>query len=330
MDGRMVIRDELNLANDVVIAEAAAWLARLQGPGRTAAAEAAFKEWLEADPSHARAFGAATNVWEVLPAAATRARAKEIAASNPWRAPHRWQLAAVVASLTVLIVLAAGVTLNLQPATYTTAVGERRTLPLKDGSHVTLNTASSVMVEYTAASRLVRLQRGEALFEVAKDASRPFIVEAREKRVTALGTSFVVRLDDGRVSVTLLEGKVEVLQSSALHERARPAVLTPGERLVIEDNVHASTVVATLDRPRIEAVTAWQRGELMFDDVSLIDAVAEFNRYADVQVKVAGPVAGFRVSGVFTTRSPAEFADALAQLHGLKVDRKEGSIVMKP
>lgn len=318
----MVMRDEMDLAKNVVTAEAAAWLARLQGPGRTPAAEAAFKEWLEADPAHAHAFGAATDVWDVLPGAAKldtpAPRVQRARAPRVW-----WRFAA--ASVAVVIAVAGVLSLDRGPPSYTTAVGESRTIPLQDGSHVTLNTGTTMMVDFTATTRLVRMQRGEAMFEVTKDAARPFVVEAGGKRVTALGTTFIVRLDEDKVAVTLIEGKVEVVQAVA-SDGARIATLSKGER-VIAPQGKISTAAAVIDHPRIEAVTAWRRGEVMFDDVPLAEAVTEFNRYGEVHVRLADNALGdYRVSGVFSTRNPAEFADAIAQLHGFGVRRSGDAI----
>src|SRR5690606_28626324 len=91
-----------------------------------------------------------------------------------------------------------------------TGVGEQRTVTLEDGSRVSLNTATRLSLHFDRGVRRVRLQSGEALFEVARDPGRPFVVESGDRQVRALGTAFIVRRDAGRIAVTLMEGSVEV------------------------------------------------------------------------------------------------------------------------
>jgi transmembrane sensor len=161
----------------------------------------------------------------------------------------------------------------------------------------------------------VVLKQGEALFEVSHDAARPFVVEACKQFIRALGTKFVVRRDGDETRVTLLEGKVEVTGPMAAR-KAPLAVLTPGQRVTVTANAGAA-----LDTPSLEAVTAWRRGEVVFEDSSLIEAAEELNRYSDRRLIIADPaVATMRISGVFSTNDVGEVAKAIAELHGLKVE----------
>jgi transmembrane sensor len=311
----------MEAAGDVVTAEAAAWLARLQGPARTPAAESAFKDWLAADAAHARAFARVTDVWDVLPGAATYGQAK--ARPRPARAIS----VLVAASLAVLVIGGGLAGYLMRHPSYRTEMGEQRTVALADGTRVTLNTDSRLVVDYRPGERIVRLTRGEALFEVAKNPARPFIVQAGDEQVRALGTTFEVRTDHAKVAVTLIEGRVEVSKHPPGAASVRVAVLSPGERVVVRPD--APTSPAAIDRPKVEAVTAWRRGEVMFDDVSLADAITELNRYGDSHIVVADPaLAAIRVSGVFETHDPAEFADAMAQLYGLRVEHDGDQIAL--
>jgi transmembrane sensor len=321
MDGRLVMGAQTDIAADVTLAEAAAWLARLQGEGRTPATEAAFKDWV-AEPDHARAFARATETWEVIAGAALAGR--RATPARPRRAP------ALAAAALVLIVVGVGAGASvLRDPAYRTAVGQQQTLTLSDGTRVALNTDSRIVVDYRAGERRVRLERGEAMFEVAKNPRRPFIVQAGDEQVRALGTTFVVRRDAGRMSVVLIEGRVEVSPRPGRAEPSgRPAgttVLSPGERLIIK----AGAAIA-VDRPKVETATAWRRGEVMFDDASLGEAVAELNRYGGTPVAVSDPrLDGLRVSGVFKTQDPGEFAETVAQLHGLRVTHGEAEILLR-
>lgn len=309
-------------------AEAAAWLARLQGPHRTAASEAAFKAWLQADPANERAFEHASAIWDLLPGAAAAGAEPAIVfgAAVPPRQTRRRALQAMAAAVAGLLCLTGGYAWLQRDPTYSTDVGQQTVTLLEDGTRVALNTDSKLVVDYSDKERHVRLLRGEALFEVTKDARRPFIVSAGAEQVRALGTSFLVRRHADSVDVTLLEGKVEVTRTEeVLPAPVKIAVLAPGERLRVRPAAGAS-----LDRPNLEAVTAWRRGDAIFDDVPLIDAVAELNRYGRTQVIVGDPsLADLRVSGIFATRDVVEFARAMAVLHDLRIEHDGDSIVLR-
>jgi transmembrane sensor len=141
-----------------------------------------------------------------------------------------------------------------------------------------------------------------------------------------LGTTFTVRNDGRKVAVVLVEGRVEVTRQTPRQKKAVPVtVLAPGERLTVRADAGAA-----IDHPRVEAVTAWRRGEVMFDGASLIDAAAEFNRYGGTQVQVGDPaLAALRLSGVFQTHDPAEFARVAAELYDLQVDREGDRLVLR-
>jgi len=294
-------------------AEASAWVARLHGPNRDPAAERGFKAWLAADPAHSLAFDAVTEVWEGLPA---------VMGSAP--RPRQRRLAPVAAAL--LLTLASGIGaaawLTRDPV-YVTAPGEQKSIVLQDGSRVTLNTGTRLVIDYRRDARRLRLERGEALFQVAKNPQRPFIVDAGAERVRALGTVFMVRRDPAAVAVTLVEGHVSVTGDP---RRIAPTVLSPGQRLTL-----AAATAPSLDRPRLEAVTAWRHGEVVFNDATLGQAVAELNRYGGARLVIRDPrLAGLRVSGVFATNDAEEFASAVAALHGLEVRHEDDAIILDP
>jgi transmembrane sensor len=266
-------------------------------------------------------------VWEVIPGAArfsAPACAPAMVRSRARRAvPAR--LAAGIAFVAIVAALAWSV---LRQPSYTTAVGQQQIFTLEDGTRVSLNTNSKLRVAYRAHERRLVLERGEGLFEVAKEADRPFIVESGEQQVTALGTTFIMRKDLHALAVTLIEGKVAVARQRSSADRADAAltavILAPGQRVIVRDDAKPA-----LDTPALQTVTAWRRGEVIFDDASLRDAAAEINRYGTVRVVLATPaLAQLRVSGVFGTRDPQEFARAMAQLHKLSVRRESGEIVL--
>lgn len=201
---------------------------------------------------------------------------------------------------------------STEPVVYRTGVGERRVVKLPDGSIVTMNTSTRMAVAFTDGRRLIRLSRGQALFEVAHDAARPFTVEAADRQVTALGTIFEVRVDPGRVNVILFRGRVVVDRqpdagSGNDEVRVQPTILKPGQQFDVE--LGAPQKVATVD---VDRQSLWRTGFVEFDDETLGHAVAEMNRYASKPIVLDNDgVASLRVSGLFRTGSPDQFIDAV-------------------
>jgi transmembrane sensor len=211
-----------------------------------------------------------------------------------------------------------------RPVQYATDRGEQEVATLDDGSRISLNTDTALAVRYDEDVREVRLDHGEAMFEVAPNARRPFIVRAGPKTVRALGTSFIVRRTGSDVAVVLIDGRVAVDDTRPRPARRAPVILDPGERLTT-----VTGSLASIDRPSLDAATAWRRGQAVFDDARLAEAVAEVNRYGGPQIVIEDPrVASLRVSGVFATNDTAEFARAVATLHGLRLERREGELRM--
>ena len=195
---------------------------------------------------------------------------------------------------------------------YSTGIGERRTIKLADGTEVTLNTRTKLVVAYTAERRLVRLVRGQALFDVAHNRERPFTVEAVDRQITALGTMFEVRVGVGQVNVVLVKGRVVVDRvSEARNGYGAPSiqqtVLVPGQQFTAE--LGAPQRVTRVDTER---QLLWRSGFVEFDDEPLGRVVNEMNRYFTRPVTLANDnVASLRVSGVFQTNSPSKFVDLI-------------------
>lgn len=286
--------------------QAAAWLARLHGPNRTPQAESGFRRWLQADPRHGAAFELVTEVWDKA-GGVRRPLPRTIG-----RTSLRWLPAASAVAATVLLSVL-GTLLYMRDGAVETAIGEQRNLTLEDGSRIFLNTATRVEVQYDERARRIRLQQGEALFEVAPRSGRPFIVAAGDREVVALGTAFVVRKDPGRLAVTLVEGKVKVVPSDA-----RPVgdpVMIPGQRLIF-----SAGTAPRMDLPAIDKVIAWRQGQVVLDDAPLAEAIAEMNRYSTVALSIERPEAAhIRISGVFRAGDSGNFAKAVAATYRLTV-----------
>lgn len=233
----------------------------------------------------------------------------------------------VIGSLVAASVVAAvaGGYISLRP-TYATDVGQSFSTRLADGSQLTLDTDSQVRVRFSGSERRIELLRGQALFEVAHNAQRPFIVQAGDTRVRATGTRFEVRRIGQDVRVTLTEGSVEVVDKDATAKTWR---LKPGEALSLKP---ADASTATPTPVDIQTATSWTSGTVTFQDMPLEDAVAELNRYSRSKIVLGdGAPRTRRISGVFSTGDNDDFIAALSAYYGLQGDRKpNGDIELQP
>jgi transmembrane sensor len=314
----------------LIQAEAALWVTRLHGPRRDPTLESGFRRWLAEDPRHAAAFELATDAWQ---------RSGNLATSLPMGSEHpkprfpRLKFSAAVLASTAFMCIAVLTALHfLRDGTLATGPGEQRILTLSDGTRVTMNANSRMLVQFDDHVRKVVLATGEVSFDVTKHQVRPFAVVIGDRKIIALGTSFVVRRDQpngAAFTVTLLEGRVAVEPLSfpdVLPKQSVAAVrlLSPGERLRFAGNS-----AETVDSPSIEKVTAWQRGLLIFDDTSLSEAAAEFNRFGPSKITIDDVDVGrIRVGGVFRIGDPADFAQVVANTHHLRIINRSGEIVI--
>jgi len=329
-----------------IAAEAALWVARLHGPDRDSAMEREFQAWQAQSAAHREAFGRCTDVWMEVPRvkvadafgamAAKRQEERHVSRGSTWR----WASAGAIAVLVTVGVLLFQYQ-NGQDA-YTTAVGEQRSVVLEDGTRMLLNTNTSLHVSMRSDRRTVDVDGGEALFEVAKDASRPFVVRVAGSEVVAVGTAFAIRYATApekvnEVAVTLIEGKVTVQPSKERGDEglspAKLVTLQPGDRLRLDrrESGDRGPVQSRVDRPNVEQVIAWKRSEAVFQDAPLAEAVSEMNRYSRTPVVLSGslPTADVRVSGVFRTGDNAKFARAVAALHGFAVRENGGRLELE-
>ena len=345
--------DEPTVTREIA-AEAAVWIARLHGPDRSRHLERECLAWQSRSPAHRLAFERCTDLWMdaagVDRAAVARASIAGVPEDTQQGSRLRPGPRALVAAMTVMTaMLTLAAVLVTQPwrdvDTYDTAIGEQRLVVLRDGTRLSLNTSTRVSVELSRTQRRVSVEGGEAFFEVAKDASRPFVVRAAGTEVTATGTAFVVRLTPSgagareALDVTLVEGQVVVRRADrepAAPAIAQPIVMAAGDRLRVHGDrgrKGASTAAAAQpqrDRPRMDQVLAWKRGEAIFDNASLPDALAEMNRYSSTSIVADAGLAELRVSGLYRTGDNASFARAVAALHGLALREHADRLELLP
>lgn len=219
---------------------------------------------------------------------------------------------ALVASLLVAVVVAW--TMAGRSERYMTAFGEQRSVMLDDGTRVTLNTASKIEVELRKDHRVVRLVQGEALFEVAHDAARPFDVSAGNTTVRAVGTQFNVDSRPQKTTVTVVEGRVAFITGKA-------PILVAGDRLVVS----ASGSAAVSHGINVSAALAWTRHQLVFERRALGEVAEEFNRYNRERITIeSASLRAEEVTGVFQSNDPASFVTFLSTIPGVAI-RDDGA-----
>jgi transmembrane sensor len=176
---------------------------------------------------------------------------------------------------------------------------------------VTLNTASRLSVEFSTHRRAVTLIEGEALFDVAKDRSRPFVVTAGATEVRAVGTSFTVRrLENQPVQVLVREGVVEVTQSD--HPIPTPLRASLNTEVTAPAG-DAQPALATVAAPELDRQLAWREGRLSFEGQTLTQAAAEFARYSDTRIIIDDPSLGREeIAGLYQANDPVGFSRAIA------------------
>ena len=304
------------------LAEAAIWRVHLAELGVDSSDE--FEAWLAADPAHRLAWRRVEAPWNHFSehAAAPELLAARRAALGDARrwASKRWGGLRTVprrsALATAVVAIAAvwlAVTWLNAPDDFSTALGERRVVTLEDGSRISLDSRSEVRVRYSKHARELTLLHGQARFDVAHDVERPFSVVARDQKIIATGTAFNVDLAGPEVLVTLIEGRVVVLNEATgetqLRQRHSVVELQSGEQLVV-----LPAKPPAITRVNVERTTAWQNGQLMFDNELLPSVVARVSRYTTTAIVVNDPsVAAMRISGVFNTGDVQGFVDTLTR-----------------
>jgi transmembrane sensor len=334
---------------------AAAWLARRDSGDWTNKDQTALTEWLDQSTAHRVAFLRLESVWEGA------RRARVLSTSSPrvvppprkWRespffrsvvrethgsSPHerpsaRWKVAA-----TFLLAVGIGSLGYVSHwfahgNVYSTSVGGISSIPLADGTVVTLNTASRIRVEFAPKERRVVLESGEAFFAVKRNPERPFVVVAGEQRIVDVGTQFSVRRDHSGLRVVVTEGVVRLESPRADIRSAGGSIPVIAPKNLAEIDVPLSAGAVAFAQGgdllvhkesirQTEEMMSWRRGYLTFHDTMLADAVAEFNRYNVHHITIEDPqVAAIRISGTFR---PTDYQAFVRLLHdGYSVDVRD-------
>lgn len=296
--------------DDPVYEKAAGWVVRLASADATEADRAAFETWRAADPAHAEAY-AEMETWRHVAGRTSDVRRRK-------RKPPPGLIGLVAA----LCVFGWGAyetgLVDRFRADVWTGIGDIETRLLPDGSRATLNTDTALALHFTPAGREIRLLRGEAMFDVVPDQTRPFVVRGGGLSVRAVGTRFFVRADGDAEPVGVAEGRVDVSTTGSA------VMIGAGEIALRTADGHLA-----VERGDIAKATAWRDGKLVVSGRPLAEVVAELNRYRRGRIVLAGKALGAqRFSGTLDLRNTDEALDVLAATMGLRVTRLTPFLVL--
>jgi len=330
--------------------EAAEWMLRLQDQNTTRAQRAEYVRWLRESPLHVAEMLRITHVhsalahfpyWnEIAPLdvsfppvstlelpRATNRRGADM--SKPRRSAWFWP--AGVTAVFVVVSLVLTYMAHLGPQTIRTGAGERREVTLVDGSVVRISPKTTLLVRFTEQERWVRLSRGDAVFRVAKDRVKPFLVETDHARVRAVGTQFGVEYQGNVVIVTVEEGRVAVTQPAtglAPLAQALPQIevsLGADQQIVVPQAGPMGSIRKVDSRREL----SWADGRLVFEQDPVAEVVQRFNRFNRVQIQIRDPKLAARpVSAVFDASDPEAFIAFLESVANVRVTRSSSDVIV--
>lgn len=334
----------------IIEAEAAAWIARLDRGELSEKERAAIREWIGRSPEHYAQISRLAGTWSDLDGLAdipgeadahTPVRkVHQSSQSTIWLTPAR---AMVFAVLSIAVVT--GILFNNSDnyrtvpvqgpswqASYLTAIGKQQTAVLQDGSRVQLNTDTIIDIDFDDRQRKVRLVRGEALFEILHDQSRPFLVYVGTNVIRAIGTAFVVKLTEDEVEVTIKEGRVE-LKSLKDNTQSRSkkeliiasAVIDAGQTVKLNKEIQTLQEIATEE---IDRKLAWRDGLIIFSGEPLGHVVEEISRYTSIKFVITDPeLSTLRIGGRFKIGEADAMLEVLETGFGVNINRVSNDLV---
>lgn len=332
-----------NYKSELVEAEALAWVAQLNGDSLTEQDLAAFREWVNRSPAHAREIQELASFWGELnvltsmdePIRQADALQKKFRRRS-WRVKPIYALSGLTAA--GLIAFFGFQSLSPSPSPthsepviaevslpiiYQTDLGEQLSQELEDGSSIVLNTNSRVEVDYTEKQRTIRLKTGEALFSVEHDPARPFVVFAEDGVVRALGTEFSVRIIEDGLDVVVAEGSVELSSIELIKKPDQNQGVKTASLGVIEAGQGAQldfkeSEFSLQEVHNLSARHGWKSGDIVFTGETLEFVVAELARYSDLQIVIEDPeIKNRRFGGVLKIGQTDQLFDILEAQYGI-------------
>ena len=377
-DNGRVIMQTSNKPNPMIVNQAAEWVVRLDEGEISTAENHAFASWLLESPTHIEEFliaGAMFNgcssvdqhsqisiedllqdtCSEVIPLV-RRAHDRDTAfESHSLR--NRWKHFGLTASVALLITM--GMVLSRmseiwlgtedKATVYSTEIGEQQTITLEDGSVILLNTLTSLETVFSPRYRNIYLNRGEAIFRVAKDMERPFRVFIDGMIFQAVGTDFNIYRKSDQTTVTVLHGKVSVrsnrnsmvgqestfINPDGFRPMTDPTVARPGssEHLLLAEGQQAvlykTGLIETNHEADLEKAQSWRFKTLIFRAEALADVAQEFNRYNRGQIVIGDvELASLPISGVFKVDDPDSLVEFLVQSGMVVTDSSNENLII--
>ncbi len=330
------------LDHSTIEEQASLWLARLDADGLSAAERCELRDWINASLSHRVAFLRLEELWRQ--SGRLRALANDALLDDPFEtdaapvldpsraqgAPRRFGLSPAL--MAVITLASVGLAMfhgwqvaGVLQAKHTSGVGQVQTIDLADGSRLTLGSDSAVEVRLTRQQRAIELLRGEAIFEVAHDPDRRFVVHANAHQIAAIGTRFSVRRDAEQLRVVVTEGRVR-LQADAPDENATQLASLMPAGSVARIDAHGVHLKSLSPRAADELLD-WRSGYLAFDDTALSDVIAEFNRYHMRKLELADSAVGeLRIGGNFRWSNLDGFVQILERGFQVRAEYLPGRI----
>jgi transmembrane sensor len=322
--------------NTQIYDEACEWFVDCRAGDLSDASRREFDRWLRKSPEHLGAYLEIAAIWNEGPwldpsnawdlqalisqaaedtgNVVTLTRAESASTPSTEVPPRRLRVLAIAACVAILALTAATAAwfAPLRAPSYITATGEQRSLALDDGSTIELNSRSKIEVRYSKHERTVDLLEGQALFHVAKDVSRPFLVRSGEMRVRVVGTQFDVYKKPSGTVVTVVAGRVAV----------QSIILVTGEQAIVTPKAVRKT-----EHPNVAGATAWTQRQIVFDSASLTEVAEEFNRYNQRELVIDHSALGnLHISGVFSSTDSASLIRFLRQRPGLRITETAAEI----
>ena len=334
--------------NPQIREEAVEWLLCFSEGDVERRSREAFVAWLRTSPEHVRAYLRVSALWgdagmidrdrkRTLDELVEQANASDnvIVLSTADRVPHEKssrfftrRLASIAATVIVAVAIFFVAVQRSNEPTYITAIGEQRSITLLDGSRIELNALSALKVKFSENERRIELTQGQALFSVAKDPARPFIVNSGGTLVKAVGTQFDVNRKPDRTVVTVLEGRVAVTERESSRHKSgegpslEPVFLDAGQQVVVQP------AVIVVPKPAdMHVAIAWTEGLLVFDSTPLSEVAQEFNRHNPRRLVIDDEsLAVLEISGVFPASSETRIVEFLRDRFDVEVQESSAEI----
>ncbi len=322
--------------------EAAIWLVRLDNGKLSKQLKKELKTWLSTDKRHQVALKAMADTWDDMD--------EVLVNLDHENSPSKIALFPVLKPLLKPLSLAASFSFlaifmwlsvpdNVHKSSFATTIGQQMDTTFADGSIVHLNTNSHIEAEFSDEKRIIKLIKGEALFEVAHDPDRPFIVYAGDRLVQAVGTKFVVHLQSENIEVTVTDGKVKMskvatnttlsdikaLDSSTI--KKGDLFIAKGEQAIAESN--QTPKLTPIKAENMKRELSWLNGKLIFENETLLDIIEEINRYSDISIVLKDPALNdLRISGRFDLGDSEALIEAIELAFNMKSEKLDANKVL--